>query len=102
MEQVALPPPKFISWATPATRDTQGPMGEAAQERKGNPMDTLPNQLMKNGGKLNPRWVETLMGLAVGWVMPSCTSPVTIEQTNSDYSETELSLQPPMSHGSLF
>jgi hypothetical protein len=30
------------------------------------------------GGKLNPRWVETLMGLPVGWTMPSCPSPVTI------------------------
>jgi hypothetical protein len=27
--------------------------------------------------KLNPRWVETLMGLPVGWVMPSCQSPIT-------------------------
>lgn len=25
----------------------------------------------KNVGKLNPRWVETLMGLPVGWVRPS-------------------------------
>jgi len=32
------------------------------------------------GGKLNPRWVETLMGLPVGWTMPSCASPVTIGQ----------------------
>ena len=24
-------------------------------------------------GKLNPRWVETLMGVPVGWCMPSCT-----------------------------
>lgn len=40
------------SWATPATRDTQT-------------------------GKLNPRWVETLMGLPVGWVMPSCVHPIT-------------------------
>ena len=24
------------------------------------------------GTKLNPRWVETLMGLPVGWCMPSC------------------------------
>jgi hypothetical protein len=40
--------------------------------------------------KLNPRWVETLMGLPVGWVMPSCTSLVTIAQTNFDSSETEL------------
>tara|TARA_R110000823_G_scaffold26035_4_gene76408 strand:- start:5051 stop:5884 length:834 start_codon:yes stop_codon:yes gene_type:complete len=79
------------TWATPATRDTQGPRGEAAQERKGNPMDTLPNQLMRNGGKLNPRWVETLMGLPIGWVMPSCLQPVTIAPTNCDCSATESS-----------
>lgn len=36
----------------------------------------------KNSGKLNPRWVETLMGVPIGWVMPSCTSPVTIEPMN--------------------
>jgi hypothetical protein len=41
-----------------------------------------------NNAKLNPRWVETLMGLPVGWTMPSCTSPVTIEPTNSDSSAT--------------
>lgn len=40
-------------------------------------------------GKLNPRWVETLMGLPVGWTMPSCASPVTIEPTNCDCSATE-------------
>lgn len=39
--------------------------------------------------KLNPRWVETLMGLPVGWVMPSCVSPVTIARTNCDSSATE-------------
>ena len=44
-------------------------------------------------GKLNPRWVETLMGLPVGWTMPSCASPVTIERMNSDSSATELSQQ---------
>ena len=102
-------------------------------------------------GKLNPRWVETLMGLPVGWVMPSCvnpitpiaepsqsigegnwmtpeaqnstgyqvsngkkilrlgsqvmetsTPPVTIEQTNSDSSETELFQQPQNSPLELF
>jgi hypothetical protein len=50
---------------------------------------------MNNTAKLNPRWVETLMGLPVGWVMPSCKSPVTIEQTNCDSSETESSLPQP-------
>jgi hypothetical protein len=47
---------------------------------------------MNNTAKLNPRWVETLMGLPVGWVMPSCASPVTIEPTNCDSSATESSL----------
>ena len=41
-------------------------------------------------GKLNPRWVETLMGLPIGWVMPSCVSPLTIAPTNCDCLATEL------------
>jgi hypothetical protein len=90
------------TWATPATRDTQGPRGKAAQERKGNPMDTLPNQLMTTGGKLNPRWVETLMGLPIGWTMPSCTRPVTIEPMNCDCLETESSQPPQNEHLELF
>jgi len=45
-------------------------------------------------GKLNPRWVETLMGLPVGWTMPSCACPVTIAPTSCDSSATESS-QPP-------
>ena len=45
-------------------------------------------------GALNPRWVETLMGLPVGWTMPSCACPVTIAPTSCDSSATESS-QPP-------
>jgi len=45
-------------------------------------------------GKLNPRWVETLMGLPVGWTMPSCASPVTIAPTSCDSLATESSQQP--------
>ena len=45
---------------------------------------------VQGGGKLNPRWVETLMGLPVGWTMPSCASPVTIERMSSDSSVTVL------------
>jgi len=48
---------------------------------------------MESSGKLNPRWVETLMGLPVGWTMPSCASPVTIERMSSDSSATVLSRQ---------
>ena len=48
---------------------------------------------VQGGGKLNPRWVETLMGLPVGWTMPSCASPVTIERMSSDSSATASSQQ---------
>jgi hypothetical protein len=118
-------------WATPAARDTQGQRGAAANARKGNPLDTLPNQMAQWGtptardhksgrgnedrqykeltpmverastGKLNPRWVETLMGLPIGWTMPSCTSPQTIELMSCDFLATELS-RPPQSELSEF
>ena len=45
------------------------------------------------GQKLNPRWVETLMNLPIGWTMPSCANPVTIEPMNCDCLETELCRQ---------
>jgi hypothetical protein len=51
--------------------------------------------------KLNARWCETLMGLPVGWTMPSCASPVTIELTNCGFSGTELFRQPPSEHSEL-
>lgn len=55
----------------------------------------------KATGKLNPRWVETLMGLPIGWVMPSCIRPVTIAPTSCDSSATE-SCRPPQSERSEF
>jgi hypothetical protein len=42
---------------------------------------------------LNARWVETLMGVPVGWTMPSCASPVIIEPTSCGSSVTVLSQQ---------
>lgn len=75
------------SWATPATHD--GTTGTKANS----PFKSLVGDVEKitpiTHGKLNPRWVETLMGLPVGWTMPSCVSPVTIEQTSCDYSAME-------------
>jgi hypothetical protein len=44
--------------------------------------------------RLNPRWVETLQGIPVGWVMPSCASPVTPVSMNCDSSETESACPP--------
>jgi hypothetical protein len=60
------------SWATPRTM-TGGTCKNGAQHCDLN---------SQAGGKLNPRWVETLMGLPVGWTMPSCVSPVIPAQTS--------------------
>ena len=35
-----------LSWPTPAARDFKGARGKAAQARKGNPSDTLPNAML--------------------------------------------------------
>lgn len=66
------------SWATPEAKNQVG--------ADGTKWPRLGSQV---SGKLNPRWVETLMGLPVGWTMPSCASPVTIAPTSSDCSATE-------------
>ena len=79
-------------WATPRTGATDNsrpnnkggiPLGD--QARRAEPT--------MNSAKLNPRWVETLMGLPIGWTMPSCIAPVTIAPTNSDCLATESCLQ---------
>jgi hypothetical protein len=91
------------AWGTPNARDWMGAPGQGCQERGGH-RASLPGQIKKteNSGKLNPRWVETLMGLPVGWTMPSCASPVTIEPTNSDCSAMELSRPPQHEPSQLF
>jgi len=102
-------------WATPSSREWKG---HTITENHPNGFNlTLSNQIQPSGhhilandsiagnlqefAKLNPRWVETLMGLPVGWTMPSCASPATIERMNSASSETELFRQPPHSHSGL-
>jgi hypothetical protein len=54
-----------------------------------------------SSAKLNPRWVETLMGLPVGWVMPSCASPVTIALTSCASSAMESCQQQQSEHSEL-
>ena len=83
------------SWATPRSGKTtdENPETWAKRNTLGD-VATMPLTLQVKSwatprlGKLNPRWVETLMGLPVGWTMPSCAYPVTIEPTNSDCSAT--------------
>jgi hypothetical protein len=74
------------SWSTPTVTDASAMSPEMRPSRiaTGRTTEYLARQSQWNGtqGKLNPRWVETLMGLPVGWTMPSCASPVTIGQTS--------------------
>jgi hypothetical protein len=86
------------SWATPRANKvhpeiTEDNRDHLANRNKSNLEEEIAGHCGKATGKLNPRWVETLMGLPVGWTMPSCQSPVTTVQTNSDCLETELSQQ---------
>jgi hypothetical protein len=79
---------KLEDWPTVSSAGvTGGPTGLAGGSGNRAKMKRIMGSEMN--AKLNPRWVETLMGLPVGWTMPSCKSPVTIEPTNCDSSETE-------------
>jgi hypothetical protein len=80
----ALPAQVTKAWGTPRCSMAQDKQEDSGRHR-------LDEQAQHNtSGKLNPRWVETLMGLPIGWTMPSCIAPVTIELTNCDYLEMEL------------
>lgn len=93
------------AWATPTATDTiatkrdltkMEPRGHWGKSMNTGKLAEMINYRILNkkikrvsDGKLNPRWVETLMGLPIGWTMPSCMSPVTIEPMKSDSSATE-------------
>jgi hypothetical protein len=99
--KVTLSRQMAAQWATPRTKDAEGWMMNQARLADGKPEDTLTGQALnsnKNNGKLNPRWVETLMGLPIGWTMPSCTRPVIIAPMNFDCLETESSQPPQNEH----
>jgi hypothetical protein len=81
---------RLESWATPRNM-TGGTYQNGIQHSDLN---------SQAGGKLNPRWVETLMGLPVGWTMPSCACPVTIAPMNCGFSAMEL-FPPPQNEPSL-
>jgi hypothetical protein len=84
-------------WGTPTARDHKSGRGNEDRQYK----ELTPMVERQQGGKLNPRWVEALMGLPIGWVMPSCTSPQTIAPMSCDSSAMELS-RPPQSELSEF
>ena len=86
------------NWATPASRDWKGHYPKASQERKKRIL--LPDQAHMDTyrGQLNPRWVETLMGLPIGWTMPSCQDPVIVELMSLGCLEMELCQVHPQKH----
>jgi hypothetical protein len=83
------------AWATPKT-PTGGPETAKRKQELGRTASGGGDLASQANGKLNPRWVETLMGLPIGWTMPSCTSPQTIAPMSCDSSAMEL-CQPPQS-----
>jgi hypothetical protein len=84
-------------WGIPTARDHKSGRGNEDRQYK----ELTPMVERQQSGKLNPRWVETLMGLPIGWTMPSCTSPQTIAPMSCDSSAMELCL-PPQSGPSEF
>ena len=108
-------------WATPQALDGSRPIETMSQwqdrnakKKAENPnLGTLHKPLtVQVNGKLNPRWVETLQGVCMGWTSPSCPasvirnwpkfmsgwSNVTIEPTNSGCSGMESCQPPPQGH----
>jgi len=80
-------------WPTPNTSDRHNPNLPHDIGRGYLRTEALPNKTPTTTAKLNPRWVCTLMGLPIGWTMPSCTNPVTIVPMNLGSWGTGLSLQ---------
>jgi hypothetical protein len=82
------------AWPTPASSTGQGGAHGLGGGSGANATLKTIGMAEMGTGKLNPRWVETLMGLPVGWTMPSCACPVTIAPTSCDSSATESSRPP--------
>lgn len=57
----AIRPDRIRRWATPATDYKGGRDGQ----RRGQLIDQL-----RGNGRLNPDWIETLMGFPIGWTRP--------------------------------
>ena len=78
-------------WPTPAaSTGTGGPHG---LDGGSGARSMLPTEMKNSSGSLNPRWVETLMGVPVGWTMATCSDPLAIGPMNSGSLETA-SFQP--------
>ena len=73
------PPENTESWQKRATMQSEKGVNlhKPVQSQVLHENEKVAGPMPPSAMKLNPRWVETLMGLPVGWVMPSCTNPIT-------------------------
>ena len=84
-------------WATPNAGDGKAGMAvNRLQKSLGQDVTRAEGGYLPKA-KLNPRFVEVLMGLPVGWLMPSCARPVIQDGTSFDWQETALSPSVPPS-----
>jgi len=65
-------------WATPNAGDGKAGMA-IGRKQKSLGQDVSMEVGYHPDQKLNPRFVEVLMGLPIGWVMSTCAKPITIE-----------------------
>jgi hypothetical protein len=66
------------NWATPNVGDGKAGMS-LNRKQKSLGQDVSMVEGYHPDQKLNPRFVETLMGLPIGWVMSTCANPIRIE-----------------------
>ena len=86
--------PKKDRWITPTANDYISRTVDQIKRRQEKGKQITPrcqHVLLKNSDArkaVNPRWVETLMGLPIGWVQPTCTTPVIAQQMSCVCSAT--------------
>ena len=89
------------NWGTICTSDTRARTPKQAEKRIQDQKQLSPleqafiEKPWTKSHHLNPRWVETLMGVPIGWTMVTCVNPYVIEPTNCDSLVTGSCHQPP-------
>lgn len=81
-----------VQWPTPCV---PGENSIGTISEWGGSHNLLRSNPKNHKAKLNPRFVELLMGIPIGWTMPTCAIPMTPVLMNSEHVETVLCQQQP-------
>ena len=98
------------SWGTPRSGMAKAPSGQIKKDgidlkawsgklenqvcqMHGHHSEDRTKSLGNHQGKLNPRWLELLMGIPLGWTMVTCVNPYVITLQKSECLVTELCQQ---------